>query len=943
MNARCSAFQRRVNEIRVENSDGRKFVPEKEYFELLSRKTVEDIIRGDLPVYHLDEVVDFVIKDARKVFGILALIGAITHLDQFIRKDQYRNRPTDDLLPFAKDTLKGVLQDAYYVELFFEKQWEFCVPVISGRIMPRLLELHTILPYLEDTVMGSGSSGSVSMIKIHPSHQPQSFEGTTNFVRKEYDFDDTTYDNEIRVLSTLQLLKNPNILQLVGCYTYKSKHNLISPYVTGGTLRTYLANPKPEGLSQERILCSLSGLACGLWALHELVLDNNEPSHKGHHQDLSLDNVLVEGDRFILADFGLSSIRNIKESSLTPFKGRRDYCQAPECVDLRRPYQERDTTRATDIFSLGCIAADVLVYLVKGPSGVKEFRDARAFTMPPMCYFLYHNGDAPNTAVSTWLQGIAQESGSQSIQDVVQLITEMLEISPQSRPSASMVMARLCVSTIKAYSERFSTLFSKLASSPGATIEEARFVSWQHCQDLELYSDSLGATQTGEYFHSTVQILRQFHRSLENIRTGNSTSSSQPFLEVSILNTQLLNHLSPKRRSSAGSWLESIVLSKLPSNPQQPAPVLEMLKPSLGDSRISRLAEIRHRVAELEDTSSPSADVSTYFLHDPITYTGNIGQYTSAIVTDKVSGQDRPVVVESVHYQDVYRRRHLEFRIDGLCRLLTDQHLAPQLRVLPFVGIYDNKANFCFDLVYGYPTQHQEDLAQLRPISLHELLEKHEILERPPWESRVQLSLELTESLVAFHDVNWYHKDLTPFNVLFFHNRVGPVAPRVHQLYLIGFQHSHNAADDLTEGPLQDRRHQRYHHPQYIDVQDHNFKRFRPHFDWYSLGILLVEVGFWSPIDKIMSRFDKVDNQTFSNVLLQQKVPELSFLMGSAYANVVRACLTGVQSSRDMDTQKGSKSPISLLLKERVVAPLKEFCVSHIREVGRKRRREEDD
>lgn len=951
----AEAFQRRINEIRIENSEGRKFVPEKEFFELLSKEVVKDIVCRDSPFYHVDEVVDFVIKDARKVFGILHLIGAFTHLDRFIRNDQFRNQPTDDLLPLAKERLKEILDDHYVAELFFEKQWEFCVPVFSGRIMPRALERHTILPYLEVTVMDSGSFGVVSKIKIHPSHRSPSFSASTivrlmqvltfattdvaQFVRKEYDFDDTTYENEIRILSTLQLLKNSNILQLAGCYTYKSKHNLISPYIAGGTLRNFLKNSRPEDLSHERILYSLSGLACGIWALHELVLDNNEPSHKGHHQDLRLDNVLVEEDRFILADFGLSSIRNIGESSLTPFKGRRGYCQAPECVDLGRPYQERDATRATDIFSLGCIAADVIVYLVKGPSGVKEFRDAREFRLPPMCYYLYHKGDASNDTVATWLQDVARENGYQSIEDVVQLIAEMLEVSPQKRPSASTVMARLCIGTIKAYSEHFSTLFSKFVSSSDATIEEARFRSWQHSQDLELYSDSLGATQTGENFDSTITILRQFKRSLENIHTDDSDVRNQPFLEVSILNTQLLNNLSPKRRSSAGSWLESVLLAKLPYNSKQPESFFKGIKPALGDSRISRLAEIKHMVVKVEDAASPSSDFSTHLIHDSITYTGDIGKYRSAVIANRTSGQKQPVVVETIHYQDPYRRRSLSMRIDALCHLLSDPHLAPQLRVLPFVGVYDNKDNFCFDLLYKFPNQHLEDLSQVRPVSLHELLLQHGSLDRPPWERRVRLGLELTESLAAFHDVNWYHKDLTSFNVLFFLDSTTPAAFRVRQPYLVGFQHSHSAADDLTEGPLQDRKHRRYHHPQYIDVRDHQFKRFRPRFDWYSLGILLVEIGFWCPINTIMDEFSKVNNWAFSTTLLQQKVPLLSFQMGSAYADVVRECLTDLQDDRDSESRNTSDSPISLQLKQRIVTPLKDFCASHVREVGRKRKR----
>ena len=945
----ATAFQIRINKIRVENSDGRRFVPDKEFFDLLSKEVVKDIVRKDSPFYHVDEVVDFVVKDARKVFGILLLIGAINHLDHFIRNDQFRNRPTDDLLPVPVDRLKDILDDPYIAEQFFEKQWEFCVPVFSGGIMPRALDLHTILPYLEDIAIDSGSFGIVSRITIHPSHRSQSFgvsatvrlmhilefatTDITQFVRKEYDFDDTTYENEIRILSTLQLLKNPNILQLAGCYTYKSKHNLISPYIAGGTLRTFLKNPRPEGLSHERILCSLSGLACGIWALHELVLDNNEPSHKGHHQDLRLDNVLVEGDRFILADFGLSSIRNIGESSLTPFKGRRGYCQAPECADLGRPYRERDTTRATDIFSFGCIAADVIVYLVRGALGVKKFRDAREFRTPPMCYYLYHKGNASNEVVVTWLQEVARENGTQSIEDVVQLISEMLEISPQKRPSASTVMAKLCMSAIKAYSEYFSALFSKFVSSSDATIEEARFLSWQHSQDLELYSDSLGATQTGANFDSTIDILRQFKTSLENIHEDDSNVQTQPFLEVSILNTQLLNNLSPKRRSSAGSWLESMLLAKYSPNSEQPETPFAGIKPALGDTRISHLAEIKHMVVKVEDSASPSSDVSTRLKHDTITYTENVGRYKTAVIANRLC------VVERIYYQDRYRRLSLSKRIDALCRLLSDPHLAPQLRVLPFVGVSENKDNFCFDLLYEFPSQRVEDLSPVRPVSLHELLEQHKDLDRPPWESRVQLSLELTESLAAFHDVNWYHKDLTSFNVLFFPNTTTAAASRVREPYLVGFQHSHHAADDLTEGPLQDRKHQRYHHPQYIDVQDHQFKRFRPRFDWYSLGILLVEVGFWSPIDTIMEKSSRVDKWTFATVLLQEKVPLLSFHMGSPYTNVVRECLANLQDDRDLEMHSAATAPISLLLKERIVTPLKDFCASHLHEVGKKRKR----
>ena len=165
----------------------------------------------------------------------------------------------------------------------------------------------------------------------------------------------------------------------------------------------------------------IAGLASAIWALHVFVLDDTKPSRNGHHQDLRHDNVLFDGERFILADFGLSSIKSMSQSTKTPFKGRKGYCQAPECVDLGHPYQEHQITPAADIFALGCIIADLTVYLVRGQSGLKEFRDSRNFHMAPMSYFLYHKGGKPNDAVSIIMGEISDSASSKSIHTVIHL------------------------------------------------------------------------------------------------------------------------------------------------------------------------------------------------------------------------------------------------------------------------------------------------------------------------------------------------------------------------------------------------------------------------------------------------------------------------------------------------------------------------------------------
>ena len=144
----------------------------------MSRDIVTKVVDDFTPAYHTEEVVQFILQDARKVFGVLSLISQVGYINRFIRNDQYQARCIDDLLPFTKKRLQEILNDDYVAELFYEKQWEFSVPVFSGRIIPRVLERETILPFFADNHLAGGCHGSVQKIEIHPSYRPQRFETT---------------------------------------------------------------------------------------------------------------------------------------------------------------------------------------------------------------------------------------------------------------------------------------------------------------------------------------------------------------------------------------------------------------------------------------------------------------------------------------------------------------------------------------------------------------------------------------------------------------------------------------------------------------------------------------------------------------------------------------------------------------------------------------------
>ena len=172
----CQQLQRQLNRIRLDNANFKKFIPESELRGAMDREVIMSIVKGVPPSHRAEERVTSIIEGAQKVFGILVLINRTAYIDNFIWKDQFQTRYIDHLLPFRRGQLRERINEDDVADLFFERQWEFCAPIFSGRIIPRALEHQTILPFLIDSHFTEGGYGSVYKVRIHPSHQPEGFD-----------------------------------------------------------------------------------------------------------------------------------------------------------------------------------------------------------------------------------------------------------------------------------------------------------------------------------------------------------------------------------------------------------------------------------------------------------------------------------------------------------------------------------------------------------------------------------------------------------------------------------------------------------------------------------------------------------------------------------------------------------------------------------------------
>ena len=196
----------------------------------------------------------------------------------------------------------------------------------------------------------------------------------------------------------------------------------------------------------------------------------------------------------------------------------------------------------------------------------------------------------------------------------------------------------------------------------------------------------------------------------------------------------------------------------------------------------------------------------------------------------------------------------IENRVLRLVRLLqiekpTTFH-AP--RCLGYVRRPTDQGRLDFGFVFAAPPE--MPTAAIR--TLRQLLERRP---KPALLARITLCRQLAESVDSLHAVDWLHKGFRSANVLF----LGPAAaeveggggpspfPRLARPYVTGFELSRpRDMPDLTEKPAVDAAADIYRHP-HAQSGDGELS-FRKAFDLYGLGVVLLEVAVWRPVDDLL-------------------------------------------------------------------------------------------
>ncbi|MCJ1253027.1 hypothetical protein MMC24_000834 [Lignoscripta atroalba] len=203
----------------------------------------------------------------------------------------------------------------------------------------------------------------------------------------------------------------------------------------------------------------------------------------------------------------------------------------------------------------------------------------------------------------------------------------------------------------------------------------------------------------------------------------------------------------------------------------------------------------------------------------------------------------------------------------------------------------------------------------------------------PSLENRFRLAFHVASSLQRLHAKGVKHRNVNSNNIVFFTNGVPPMSsgkvwksPVIRKPYLIAFDQTALETSSLVEESTCSSI---YRHPLIGEARDDDYTVA---YDYYSLGLILLETGVWMPLGKFWkSKYTRAD---FKARLQDVYLKKLSAKCGNGYMRAVLFCLTAAdQKSKNLglDFTKGNQIQQQNSLESdfywKVMKPLERCCM----------------
>ncbi|KAK1483651.1 protein kinase domain-containing protein [Colletotrichum tamarilloi] len=323
-------------------------------------------------------------------------------------------------------------------------QWLIFVPIFSPDDRAQVFDPLCRMPFLQEFESHGTNFSIVRHFVIHRSH--------LNFPRDDQigtivDAEDNPHiavkeilsaqgltankfqelaNNEATPLARLRDQSHPHLLRVIASYTQDRRHFFVFPWARGGNLRNFWkSQPSLSAVSDdtstedwniylEWFFKQLLGLASAIKNLHH---PRDDPNESCRHGDLKPENILCfsknedeigegripTGVRLVVGDAGHAKAHEMT----TEFQGsptaesRGTVMYSPPEADIKQA-----RTRRYDIWSLGCLYIESLIWMIYGYDALKSFHSDVG---PGEPYFFKDSPVDLKDAVKEWIKAIKMD------------------------------------------------------------------------------------------------------------------------------------------------------------------------------------------------------------------------------------------------------------------------------------------------------------------------------------------------------------------------------------------------------------------------------------------------------------------------------------------------------------------------------------------------------
>ena len=372
---------------------------------------------------------------------------------------------------------------------------------------------------------------------------------------------------------------------------------------------------------------------------------------------------------------------------------------------------------------------------------------------------------------------------------------------------------------------------------------------------------------------------------LDSIRQDNMSQTLQVILSQLIGMSKRVDELTPLREALLQFPDPGLPTVNSPSKSLASAADIKTVSVNLGTAihgpRPTNTASMDSQSHLPSWNRVPTCDTKLIKQYTPIRSNSDMGIATY---------QDRSVFVEWKILPHQFQSKMIE-RTEDLASVLSTPK-QPDFCSLQCTGLARDNDSGKIALIFDVPSL---ATAQL-PRSLRSLFGLN-----PSVTKRIQLALQITQSVKYFHTAGWLHKNLRSENILFW-----PVDPSISPLsrpVLVGFAFSRqDSPSQISEQPSSNPHHDIYRHPEAMGEPSVSFSAAK---DIYALGTILLEIGEWHSLKTLVKSVVDLERPDISLDQLAKVRPflldegpkgglwMLKYRMGDIYARVTKMMLSG--------------------------------------------------